>query len=205
MITRAQLDTQWPHADAALKDGIIAGQSDAYALADLTTPLRLAHFWAQASHECGAGIEMEENLNYSAKRLTEVWPKRFPTLMEAQLYAHNPQALAIKVYGGRMGNLPAPSTDGFAFIGRGLLQETGRDEYTAVGSAIGLDLINYPQWASSPDYALKVACGSWKIAGCNPAADADNLALVTRRINGGLIGLDQRAAWLAKWKRELEL
>lgn len=202
-LNRAALDKLWPKASPALKDGVIAGQADAFALAQINTPLRLAHFLAQISHESNGGSVLEENLNYSAKRMTEVWPSRFPTIAAAQPFAHNPKALAIRTYGGRLGNRPAPSTDGHDFRGRGYIQLTGRDNYAKIGALCGLDLINHPDLANAPASALKVACGFWLRANCNPGADEDSIEIVTRKINGGLIGLSDRRAWLSKWKHQL--
>jgi putative chitinase len=205
VINRAQLDHHWPKASDALRDGIIANQAEAYTLADLTTPRRLAHFWAQVSHESGGGATLEENLNYSAKRMMQVWPSRFHTELEAQPFAHNAKALGIKVYGGRLGNRAAPSTDGYDYRGRGGLQITGQDNYRAIGLICGLDLVAHPELTIAPDGFLMVACAVWKSHGCNPFASADDLRGVTRKINGGLIGLDSRAAWLRKWKEQFDL
>lgn len=204
MLTQAMLAHLWPHAGPTLRDAMVANQEAPFALADISTPLRLAHFMAQCSHECGAGLNMVESLSYSAERMMQVWPSRFPTLDSAIPYAHNQKALGNKVYNGRMGNRLG-SDDGYTYRGRGLLQETGHDEYVAVGMIAGLDLVHDPDLASLPDTALLVACASWKIAICNPAADVDNVTSVTRKINGGIIGLPERRHWLMRWKAELGL
>src|SRR5256885_1044045 len=103
----------------------------------ITTPLRLAHFLAQILHESGGLTIAEENLDYSARRMTQVWPRRFPTLADAAPYAHNPRTLAAKVYNGRMGNRPG-SDDGYSYRGRGLMQTTGRENYARMGRLCGV-------------------------------------------------------------------
>src|SRR5688572_27900908 len=118
----------------------------------LAHPLRLAHFLAQVCHETGGLTVLVESLNYRAARLMDVWPKRFPTLALARRYAGRPRELANKVYGGRMGNVDPD--DGWKYIGRGLLQITGRDHYARVGRALGIPLETQPSMAISPDHAL---------------------------------------------------
>jgi putative chitinase len=161
--------------------------------------LRMAHFMAQILHESGAFTILEENLNYSAKRMTQVWPKRFPTVAAAQPFEHDPQKLANKVYGGRMGNVDPD--DGWKYRGRGLLQLTGRESYIKHGSQVGADLEGQPDLVATSGLALKIAAAEFKASGCNAFADADNLEKVTKAINGGLIGLDERKAWLVKTKK----
>ncbi len=202
-LTRENFAKLWPHAHAELVDGIIRSQGEAFRLGEIGSNLRLVHFLAQASHECAGGTVLEENLNYSAKRLTEVWPKRFPTELVAAPYAHSPKALGIKSYGGRMGNQPGPSSDGYDFRGRGFIQLTGREAYVRVGKLCGLDLVAFPDLASKPSSALKVACGAWLMDKGNAPADLDNVQAVTLAINGGTNGLADRTEWLKRWKQEL--
>jgi len=168
----------------------------------LATPLTIAHAMAQFSHECGAGLEMIENLNYSAQGLINTWPTRFGPARAAR-YAHNPQMIADAVYGGRMGNAPPPSDEGWNFRGRGLPQTTGKDEYARLGEKVGLDLINNPELLSDPDHALECGAGDFVLCGCLPHALADDVVGVTKALNGGLIGLAERRQWLAVWKAEL--
>jgi putative chitinase len=165
---------------------------------DVDSDLRISHFLAQTLNESGFLTVCNENLNYSAPRLMAVWPSRFPTLETASPYAHNPQALAERVYGGRMSN--TDPGDGWRYRGRGIIQITGKDLYTAISDAMGIDLVGNPDLANSADYALEVALAIWRIKRCNPAADADDINLVTKRVNGGLIGLESRKAILAKVK-----
>ncbi len=160
---------------------------------------RVAHFMAQILHESGALCIIKESLNYSsAKRIMAVWPKRFPTEESAQPYVKNPQALANKVYGGRMGNVDPD--DGWKFIGRGLLQITGRESYEKFGKILGIDLVANPDLAADPQWSLAIACEEWKEKGCNPCADADDIQAITKKINGGLIGFDERKKWWEKTK-----
>lgn len=163
--------------------------------AGVTTPLRLAHFLAQAFHETDGLTILVEAMSYSAKRMTQVWPKRFPTVAAAAPYAHNPKALAERTYGGRMGNGPEGSGDGWAYIGRGLVQCTGRESYAKFGAALGIDLLGQPDLAVDPRWTLEIALAEWGEKGCNALADRNAIADITRRINGGLIGYDSRLAW----------
>jgi len=198
-IDAATLRRLWPRAPQPLVDAIATHGGSVFAKYGLTTPLRLAHFMAQISHESGGGTVTAENLSYSsAARIAAVWPRRF-TAASAVPYVHNPQGLADRVYNGRMGNTPG-SDDGFNYRGRGLLQLTGRDSYRAIGSAVGLPLEAQPELAAAPSVALEIAAVEFKKLGCLPFCDADNIEAVTRRVNGGYIGLPDRKAWLAKWK-----
>lgn len=167
-------------------------------------PLRLAHFLAQVCHETGGLTILVENLNYRAARIIEMgtasppgsrWRSLVPRATEL---AGNPRAMANAVYGGRMGNVD--HGDGWRYIGRGLLQITGRDHYARVGRVLGIPLEAQPYLAISPDYALTIALETWRASGCDALADADDIVGVTRRINGGLIGLADRRAWLVKAK-----
>jgi putative chitinase len=119
-----------------------------------------------------------------------VWPTRFPTHAGAQLYARNPPALAEKVYGGRLGN-DEPG-DGARYIGRGLLQVTGKDNYRAVGKVLGLDLLKYPDLLAQPDIALKASIAWWESK--IPDAIMGDIVKVTKRVNGGSIGMADRIA-----------
>jgi putative chitinase len=160
--------------------------------------LRLAHFMAQVLHETGTLTIQSESLYYKPERLMAVWPKRFPTLAAAEPYARNPEKLANLVYGGRMGNIDPG--DGYKFIGRGLLQLTGRASYKKYGDLLGIDLTEDPALVLEPQWTLKVACEVWTGLGCNAKADADDVTAVSKAINGGLVGLSDRQAWLVKTK-----
>jgi putative chitinase len=171
---------------------------------EINTPLRIAHFMAQISHESGGGTISVENLNYTtAARLMAVWPTRFRTAASAKPYVRNPIGLACKVYNGRMGNR-AGSEDGWLYRGRGFLQLTGRESYQKIGRTCGLDLEGDPDLALLPEYELLIAATEFVHSGCLKFADKDDLKSVTKRVNGGYIGLDSRAAWLKKWKKEMK-
>jgi putative chitinase len=195
----------WPSGDAKiprLRAGIIAAAPAVFAKYGITTPLLVAHVMAQISHECGAGHEVVENLNYTAGRMMQVWPSRFPTMAMAAPYAGNPRSLANKVYNGRMGNA-AGSDDGWTFRGRGASQTTGREGYARLAKATGLDLVNHPDLVNDPQRFLECGVADFILCGCLPFARADDVLNVTRRLNGGTVGLAQRQMWLAKWKAAL--
>lgn len=157
----------------------------------LNTPSRLAMFIAQVGHETAGLTRLKESLTYSAERLCQVWPSRFPTIAAARPYAGNPAALAEKVYGGRMGN--TKPGDGFRYLGRGGLMITGLEAYMAIQKITGLPLVAQPMMAETPDGAIAVAVGVWIWKQLNPLCDQpDALEATTRKINGGLIGLDDR-------------
>lgn len=180
----------------------ILGRTAAEHFADyrIDGPLRLAHWLAQFGHESRGFTDFEENLSYSAERLVAVWPTRFPNVASAQPYARNPEKLANKVYGGRLGNT-SPG-DGWKYRGRGP-QLTGKENYAVCGTRTGLDLVGNPDMASNPAHFVHIACDFWAQHSCNALADADDLKAVTRAINGGTIGLAERAALLDKAKRIL--
>jgi len=133
---------------------------------------------------------------YIVVALIKIWPSRFPDLATADKYAHNPQLLANKVYAGRLGN--NQENDGYAFRGRGLVQLTGREAYANCGSGMGVDLIGHPDWLVDPKYAALSAAWFWNKKGLNALADAKDYDTMTKRINGGLLGLDDRKAHIAK-------
>ena len=170
--------------------------NEAFAKYDISTPLRQAAFIGQCAHESANFKTLEENLNYKPETLMRVWPSRFPDLQTADKYAHNPQLLANKVYAGRLGN--NQENDGWNFHGRGLIQLTGRENYDNCGKGIGVDLISQPSLLAQPDYACLSAGWFWNKKGLNALADAQDYDTMTKRINGGLIGLDDRKAKIAK-------
>jgi len=157
---------------------------------DINTPKRQAAFIGQCAHESSNFTKLEENLNYSPERLIKVWPSRFPDLIVADKYAHNPQALANKVYAGRLGN--NQEGDGWKYHGRGLIQLTGRENYERCGSSLGVDLISNPNWLLDPKYAALSAGWFWNKHGLNELADQQEHGQITKRINGGTLGLDDR-------------
>ena len=145
-------------------------------------------FLGQILHESASLTQFSENLNYSAERLCVVWPSRFPTLQSAQPYARNPQALANKVYGGRMGN--TQPGDGWKYRGRAPIQITGHDNYAAVGKLMGQDLLTLPELLEQPRFALEACIAWWEDR--IPDSMIGDPQKVTKRVNGGLIGLADR-------------
>jgi putative chitinase len=159
---------------------------------DISTPKRQAAFIGQCMHESGGFKRLIENLNYSAKGLVATWPSRFPNEKYAQEYARKPKRIAGKVYNGRMGNESAE--DAAKYIGRGLIQLTGKENYANCGLGIGVDLLGNPDWLATPKYAALSAGWFWHKRGLNELADAGDIATMTKRINGGNIGIEDRKA-----------
>ena len=161
----------------------------------INTPLRLAHFLAQCGHESGGFRLTKENLNYSAKGLMGIFKKYFPTEVLAKQYERKPEKIANKVYGGRMGNGPEASGDGAKFCGRGYMQLTGKDNYTAFGKSINEDIAANPQ-AVADKYALLSAAWFFSKNGLHKLADGGAtdavVTQITKRVNGGTIGLADR-------------
>ena len=178
-----------------IPDAVIAQIPDTAAKFEINTPLRLAHFLAQCGHESGGFRLTKENLNYSAKGLNGTFKKYFPTLESAQPYERKPEKIANKVYGGRMGNGPEASGDGSKFCGRGYIQLTGKDNYTAFGKSINEDICSAPEKVAS-SYALLSAAWFFNKNKLHIMADGgatdDVVTSITKRVNGGTIGLDQR-------------
>jgi putative chitinase len=162
----------------------------------INTPKRQACFIGQTMHESGGYKFLRENLNYSAKALMNTWPSRFPDADTAEKYERQPEKIANKVYSGRMGN--TEDGDGAKYIGRGLIQLTGKDNYKAFGEAIGEDLLANPQLVEEPRYAALSAGWFWNKRGLNALADAMDITTLTIRINGGKIGIDDRIAKINK-------
>jgi len=200
MLSRTQLKSIFPRAMDADIDAFLDFGEEALKTSGILEGLtRLQYFLAQLAHESAGLTHREENLNYSASRLMEIWPNRFPTMAIAQQYDCDPEKLANFVYGGRMGNVN--TGDGYRYRGRGYIQLTGRDAYREVGRIAGPDLENNPELAAKPEHAIKIACAFWTWKKINPACDASDFEAVTRKINGGLNGFDDRVEWLDKVKR----
>ena len=175
-------------------DSVIAQIPDTAAKFNITTPLRLAHFLAQCAHESGNFKAISENLNYSADGLKKIFPKYFPgTLSES--YARNPEKIASRVYGGRMGNGDETTKEGFKFRGRGFIQLTGKQNYTNFTKFIGEDCVANPDLVATT-YPVSSAAfffnsnKLWEI--CDKGADDATVTAVTKRVNGGTIGLPDR-------------
>jgi len=159
----------------------------------INTLQRQACFLGQTMHESGSFKFTKENLNYSAKALMATWPSRFADIETATQYERQPEKIANKVYSGRMGN--TEDGDGAKYIGRGLIQCTGKENYTHCGEALGIDLIGSPHLLEEPRYAVLSAGWFWNKKGLNALADegtSNAFEIMTKRINGGLLGLDDR-------------
>jgi len=166
--------------------------NETFARFDISTPARQAAFIGQASHESGNFKTLEENLQYRAETLMRVWPKRFPTLEFAKQYEKNPKKIANSVYSNRMGNRDEASGDGHRFRGRGLFQLTGYSNYFHAGKALGEDFVMNPDLVATPMYAALTAGFFWQTHKLNKYADLQDFLMMTKKINGGTIGLDDR-------------
>ncbi len=159
---------------------------------DISTPERQAAFIGQCAHESGNFKTLQENLNYSAKGLHATWPSRFASEEAAQPFHRNPEKIANKVYSGRMGN--TEEGDGWKYRGRGLIQLTGKDNYRFASDALGVDFVANPDLVLTREYAALTAAWYWNKRGLNKEADAKDFTGMTKKINGGTIGLADRVA-----------
>ena len=159
---------------------------------EINTPTRQAAFIGQCGHESANFKTLEENLNYSAKGLMATWPSRFPTIEIATQFERNPEKIANKVYGGRADLGNTEDGDGWRFHGRGLIQLTGRSNYTVCGLALDKPFTDLPELVLEPENACLSAGWFWNKRGLNTLADSEDWTTMTRRINGGTIGLQDR-------------
>jgi putative chitinase len=204
---------QVPHIVAAgVKQATAEKWADAVANAcaefSISTPQRIAGFLSQCAHESGGFERLQENLNYSADGMAGIWPKRFAVLgpdgkpvkkdgknqpNKFALALHRkPEMIANVVYSNRMGNGPTESGEGWKYRGRGLKQLTGKDNHRACSAGLGVDLVSNPDLLLEPVYAARSAAWFWSTNKCNAFADAEDIEGLTRKINGGLIGIDDR-------------
>jgi putative chitinase len=174
----------------------------------IDTPQRIAGFLSQCAHESGGFERLQENLNYSADGMAGIWPKRFAVLgpdgkpvkkdgknqpNKFALALHRkPEMIANVVYSGRMGNGPTESGEGWKYRGRGLKQLTGKTNHSNCSKGLGVDLVDNPDLLLEPIYAARSAAWFWSTNKCNVFADAEDIEGLTKRINGGLIGIDDR-------------
>lgn len=203
----------------ALVNGILTTQKDVLGKYGITKDIHIVHMMAQFSHECGKGIEMTESLNYQPQALLDQWPEHF-TLALATKYGRtadhsaNQEMIGALAYGGRMGNAPAPSGDGYRYRGRGFIQTTGKEGYAALSRLAGLDLVNSPELVTDPTHALECGVAEFvhypnMLVHC----EKDELLAVSSLINVGhivndpknVIGYQDRAAQLRLWKRQYRL
>jgi putative chitinase len=178
-----------------IPDSVIVMLPDTIAKFELNTPLRLAHFLAQAGHESGGFKAVNENLNYGAKGLLGIFKKYFPTPEKAALYERKPEKIANLVYGSRMGNGPEASGEGYKFRGRGYIQLTGKDNYKAFDAIVAENILENPDLVATK-YPLLSAAWYWNSRKINTTADLgagdDTVTKVTKLVNGGTIGLEDR-------------
>ena len=158
---------------------------------DINTPKRVSAFLAQCMHESGGFVFLKENLNYQAATLSKVWPSKFPPDVAGQ-YAHNQEKIANRAYAGRMGNGPEESGDGWKFCGRGLIQLTGRNNYQAFADSIETPIDDIPAYLATFEGAVQSACWFWENNNLNQYADSGDILTMTKKINGGTLGLEDR-------------
>lgn len=176
-------------------DAVLTQLPDTITKFELNTPLRLAHFLAQAGHESGGFKAVNENLNYGAKGLLSIFKKYFPTEEKAKLYERKPEKIANLVYGSRMGNGPETSGEGFKYRGRGYIQLTGKDNYKAFDAVVTENIVDNPDLVATK-YPLLSAAWFFHKNGLHKIADQGAtdavVTSVTKRVNGGTIGLEDR-------------
>jgi putative chitinase len=194
MITAEQFKHLFPRAQDHA--GWVNAMNNVFPLYEINTPQRIAAFLAQCGHESGGWTVFEENLNYSAQGLNGIFKKYFQTIESAQPYARKPEMIANKVYSNRMGNGPESSGDGWKYRGRGPIQLTGSANYKAFAQEMFDDwenLYNNPDWVCADrDFALMSAIWFWNKNKLNVQADSGDIKLMTKKINGGYIGLEDR-------------
>ena len=161
---------------------------------EITTPLRIAAFIAQCSHESGQFTILKENLNYRAETLTRIWPSRFPADVAATYAAlpNKQEAIANRAYADRMGNGSESSGDGFRYCGRGLIQLTGKNNYKLFADSLGMNLEDVPEFLGTFEGATQSACWFWKANNLNRFSDVGDMDGLTKAINGGYNGLEER-------------
>ena len=159
---------------------------------EINTPQRVAAFLAQCAHESGGFVFLKENLNYKAPSLRKVFPKYFPDDATASAYANKPERIDNRVYANRMGNGDESSGDGWRYCGRGLIQLTGKDNYTFFAASLDIPVEEASEYLQTFEGAVQSACFFWEQNNLNKWADAGDILTLTKRINGGTIGLEDR-------------
>ena len=196
MITGDQFNHLFPRAQDP--DGWATAMNNVFPTYEINTPQRVAAFLAQCGHESGGWTVFEENLNYSAQGLNSIFKKYFPTIESATPYARQPEKIANKIYSNRMGNGPEESGDGYKYRGRGPIQLTGKANYTKFAQEMFDDwqnVIDNPDWVTADrDFALMSAIWFWNANKLNVQADSGDIKTMTKIINGGYLGLDDRIA-----------
>jgi putative chitinase len=190
-VTMTQLDGITKNPGLKDKDVVLATLNEVIEKYVIDTKQRLSHFLAQLCHESGNLKVLSENLNYSAERLLQVFPKYF-NKSNVNQYARKHEKIANRVYCNRMGNGTELSGDGWKYRGRGYIQLTGKDNYRLFGKLINVDLLTNPDLAAQPKYAMLIAGAYWNYKKLNQYADADDITTITKKINGGTNGLSDR-------------
>jgi len=194
MITSEQFHHLFPRNTDP--NGWTESMNNVFPTYEINTPKRVAAFLAQCGHESGGWTVFQENLNYSAEGLNKIFGRYFPTIESAQPYARKPEMIANRVYSSRMGNGDEASGDGWKYRGRGPIQLTGKANYTQFAKEMFEDwegVVNEPDWVNEDkDFALMSAIWFWNKNGLNVLADKEDLLTMTKRINGGTNGLDDR-------------
>lgn len=204
-LTLDQLRACLPEAKQSNLEKFLEGINETFEHFEINTPARCAMFLAQTAHESGNFSATQENLNYSAKGLQGTFRKYFPTQDSTISYERKPERIANRVYANRMGNGNEASGDGYKYRGRGVIQLTGKDNYTACGKALGLDLLANPDSVADNPTAVLSAGWFWDTRRLNAPADKGDVVTVTKKINGGTIGLEDRKRHYEHIKHVLEL
>ena len=202
MITEEQIKHGYPSSDSDVVSALVSSLETLAEKYEINSALRLAHFLAQTAHESGGFRVIEENLNYSADGLSKIFPKYFKD-KDPNEYARQPEKIANVVYASRMGNGDTDSGDGYTFRGRGLIQLTGRSNYTSMANDMGVSVDDVVAFLGTPEGAVESAAWFWNKNGLNKLADADDVTAVTKKINGGTIGLEDRQKHTAEFKEIL--
>ena len=202
MLKEEMIYSLYSHAKHDIVKAIVENEEELSIHYEINTPLRWAHFLAQIAHESGGFTVTEENLNYKAEGLTNIFPKYFKDV-DPDDYAHNPEKIANRVYANRMGNGDEDSGDGFKFKGRGLIQLTGRSNYTAMANDLEVELEDLLEHLKTADGAVESAAWFWHKNNINKLADKDDVTAVTKKVNGGTIGLEDREEHTENFKEAL--
>lgn len=202
-LTASALQSIFPATPRTRIEAIVEPLRVTSARFEITTVNRMSSFLAQVGHESGGFVHMVENLNYSAKALRSVFRKYFPTDALANAYARQPSKIASRTYGGRMGNGPEATGDGWTYRGRGFIQLTGKDNYTAFANAFGMRLIEAIVYLETSEGAMMSAGWFWDRSKLNALADAGKFDTITQRINGGQNGAADRRVKFEKARQVL--
>ncbi len=212
-LTLQQLQKHWPHGNKSvpgLMEGIAKSAPTVFDKYKIMSQLVVAIMFGQFSEETGGGIDMVEDIRYTPQRALQLWPSHFngsvnSVYQKIGSFVGDAQfdiKLMDSVYGNRMGNQPG-THDGSIYIGRGLSQCTGKDGYGRVKQTTGLDVLNHPEILSAPDTALECGVADFILCGCMSFAEKGDVVNVTKHLNGGLNGLEERERWTSIWKQEL--